>query len=308
MAKSKSYTLMLLFEEGGTVKPLPWSKDHLQPDSIIFVINEDTQTVYQWIGKRNSLVRRRTALRYSDSLKGHGYQVGKSLIGRGVTKMVEIDEKKVGGDPETSKNNDKFIALFDQPFVNAMEEVVVLGESGEGEEIAAPAPRPATKPAPKPAAKPAAKAAPKPAAKPAVKPTSKPTPKPVSRPTPPVEEGGEEYPSESDNGGEEEIVESPRLAAPKLKAPVVEAVEDGPADKGTLKLGLVILSVVSQVPDVYVSRKRDGSYEIESMDGVLCSFKQDGDDIVFTADSFERLDGAKKKTVKDWYLSKTQEL
>src|SRR5271157_4237437 len=256
MAKSKSYTLMLLFEEGGTVKPLPWSKDHLQPDCIIFVINEDSQTVFQWIGKRNSLVWRRTALRYSDSLKGHGYQVGKSLIGRGVTQMLEIDDKKVGGDPETTKNNEKFLALFDQPFQNAMDEVVVLGAgeaAGEFEEVPASRPKPAVKPVPKPA----------------VKPVPKPVTKPVVRPAPvPDEEipAEEEYPSEGEISEAEEPAAKPRLSSPKLQAPPVEVAEETGSDKGLLKLGLVILSVVSQVPDVYVSKKRDGSYEVESMD------------------------------------------
>jgi len=314
MAKSKSYTLMLLFEEGGTVKPLPWSKDHLQPDCIIFVINEDSQTVFQWIGKRNSLVRRRTALRYSDSLKGHGYQVGKSLIGRGVTQMLEIDDKKVGADPETTKNNEKFLALFDQPFQNAMDEVVVLGAgeaAGEFEEVPASRPKPAVKPVPKPAVKPVPKPAAKPVPKPAVKPVPKPVTKPVVRPAPvPDEEipAEEEYPSEGEISEAEEPAAKPRLSSPKLQAPPVEVAEETGSDKGLLKLGLVILSVVSQVPDVYVSKKRDGSYEVESMDGVLCSFKQDGDDVIFTEDSFERLDPAKKKAVKDWYISKVQSL
>ena len=153
MAKSKSYSLMLEFQEGGTITPIPWSKEHLLPDNIVFVINEDSQAVYTWVGKKNNLVKRRTALRQGDSLKGHGFQVGKIIVGRGVTQILEIDERKVGNDPEVTRNHEKFMVLFDQPFEAAMEEVIVLGEGGnsnEQEEILAPTRRVETpmKPAP----------------------------------------------------------------------------------------------------------------------------------------------------------------
>lgn len=294
MAKSKFYTLMLEFEEGGTIKPIPWSKEHLALDSIVFVINEDSQAVYVWIGKKNSLVKRRTALRQGDSLKGHGFQIGKSVVGRGVTQIFEIDDRKVGSDPEATKNNEKFMALFEQPFQVAMGEVVVLGAEGETveeEEIPVPTPKPVA------------------VAKSRL--TVKVAPPPLEEEILPAEEeiATDEEPTEiSEKMATPALAKAPH-AASKLKTPMVKATESvPPADNGLLKMGLVILSILTQVPDVYISRKKGETFEVESAEGVICRFKQEGDEVQFTEDSFERLDASKKKAIQEWYLTKVKEL
>ena len=68
--------------EGGETVPIEWSKDQFQPDRSIIVLDESSLSLFLWHGSKQGLVDRRTALRQAQSLKGHGYTVGKSIIGR----------------------------------------------------------------------------------------------------------------------------------------------------------------------------------------------------------------------------------
>jgi len=88
---------------GGIIEPIKWSKDNLMPDRSIIVLDESSLTIYLWHGIQQGLVARRTALRQADSLKGHGYQFGKSIIGMDIKKVKEIDHRKVGRDSETDE-------------------------------------------------------------------------------------------------------------------------------------------------------------------------------------------------------------
>ncbi len=329
MSGLKSYTLMLEFSEGGTTTPLPWSKDALKPDSIIFVIDENTGLLWFWIGKANSLVKRRTAMRQADSLKGHGYQIGKNLYGRGIHTIIEIDDRKVGREEENTKNSKKFLELFTQPFYVAAEQVVVLGSSTPAEGIPAPAPRPTPTVAPGPApapvpvpspvmksvATPAAgfppvpKVSPAPVATPAPAPVSAPMPAFFSQPQPasppPVAE-----PVAPELPVVEPSLSKPRLVVPKIVIPAAAPTEipSAPLDKGLLKMGLVVMAVTTQQPDVYVSKKTDGTFEIEAMDGIICKFKQAGDNVQFTTDSFSKIDPAKAKAIQEWFLAHSKNI
>ncbi len=319
---------MLEFSEGGTTTPLPWSKDHLKPDSIIFVIDENTGILWFWIGKANSLVKRRTAMRQADSLKGHGYQIGKNLYGRGINSIIEIDDRKVGREEENTKNSKRFRELFDQPFYVAAEQVVVLGSS------AGPAPEPAFAPTPKPTivATPGPAPTPAPVPSPVVKhvatPVATPTPAPRVTPTPvatpaPVQAPVPAFfsqPSHAAPAPVEPVVPSlptvepsvtkARLEVPKIvmHAAAPTEVLSTPLDKGLLKMGLVVMAVITQQPDVYVSKKADGTIEIEAMDGSICKFKQAGDNVQFTPDSFSKIDPAKAKAIQDWFLSHSKSI
>ena len=85
-------TIALMFKvlEGGVVEPIKWSKDHLQPDSSIIVLDESSLSIFLWHGVKQGLVPRRTALRQAESLKGHGYTVGRTIIGRDIRVIKEI--------------------------------------------------------------------------------------------------------------------------------------------------------------------------------------------------------------------------
>jgi hypothetical protein len=318
MSGLRAYTLMLEFSEGGTTTPLAWSKDALKPDSIIFVIDENSSVLWFWIGKTNSLVKRRTAMRQADSLKGHGYQVGKNLIGRGVNTIVEIDDRKVGREEEMTKNSKKFLELFNQSFHTVMEQVVVLGSSsGPATELVTAAP-PRSKPAstltpPSTPARvngrpPVPKVVPSPVATPAPVPEAEPEPEPEPITAPEVTEPVDE-PADSECSHPEPSMAKSRLEAPKIEIHAAPAeVQVTAIDKGLLKMGIALLAVTMQVPDVYVSKKADGTYEIESMDGVICRFKQKGNDVQFTPDSFSKLDPAKAKAVQEWYFSRAKSI
>ncbi len=325
MSGLKSYTLMLEFSEGGTTTLLTWSKDTLKPDSIIFVIDENTGILWFWIGKANSLVKRRTAMRQADSLKGHGYQIGKNLYGRGIHTIIEIDDRKVGREEENTKSSKKFLELFDQPFYVAAEQVVVLGSSAcpATEPAFAPTPKP-TKPAtPGPAPPPAP--VPSPVMKPVATPVAAPTPVPKVTPTPvatsaPVPAFFSQPSATASSPVPQPVVPvlptvehsmtKARLEVPKIliSAGAPTEVPPSPLDKGLLKMGLVVIAVITQQPDVYVSKKTDGTYEIESMDGMICKFKQAGDNVQFTPDSFTKIAPAKAKAIQEWFLSHSKSI
>ncbi len=97
------YAIMFNVLEGGVIEPIKWNKDNLQPDRSIIILDESTLTLYLWHGVKQGLVARRTALRQADSLKGHGYSYGKSIIGMDIKSLKEIDHRKVGRDPETDE-------------------------------------------------------------------------------------------------------------------------------------------------------------------------------------------------------------
>jgi len=309
---------MLEFSEGGTTTPLAWSKDALKPDSIIFVIDENSSVLWFWIGKTNSLVKRRTAMRQADSLKGHGYQVGKNLIGRGVNTIVEIDDRKVGREEEMTKNSKKFLELFNQSFHTVMEQVVVLGSSSgpTSELVTAAAPRAKPASTPTPPSTPASVNGRPPVLK--VSPSLVATPAPVPEPESELEPEPEPEPitapevtepADSEFSPPEPSETKSRLEAPKVEFHAEPAEAQAIAiDKGLLKMGLTVMAILTQVPDVYLSKKADGTCEIESMDGVICRFKQKGNDVQFTPDSFSKLDPVKAKAVQEWFFSRAKSI
>ncbi len=54
------------------------------------------------VWQTRGLVSRRTALRQAESLKGHGYTIGKSIIGRDLKEIIEIEERKIGMVPDVT--------------------------------------------------------------------------------------------------------------------------------------------------------------------------------------------------------------
>ena len=85
---------------GGEIVSIKWGKNSFMPENSIIVLDEDSESVYLWHGVKQGLVARRTALRQAESLKGHGYTVGRSIIGRDLKSIKEIDARKVGKVPE----------------------------------------------------------------------------------------------------------------------------------------------------------------------------------------------------------------
>ena len=103
-----TYSIMFNCLEGGVLEPIEWGQDQLQPDRSIIVLDESSMSLYLWHGKTQGLVPRRTAHRQAESLKGHGYSVDQSIIGRDIKEIREIDERKVGRvQHDTDLNNER---------------------------------------------------------------------------------------------------------------------------------------------------------------------------------------------------------
>ena len=128
---SRTFFLMFEVEDGGVSNPVKWSKDSLKSENIVMVLDEENMSVWLWFGSKRGLVSKRTALRQAQSLKGHGYGIGKSIVGRGLEKIYEIDERKIGRDPETDELNTKFMELVSRTMHDAGGFVVTSSSGGE---------------------------------------------------------------------------------------------------------------------------------------------------------------------------------
>ena len=149
--------------EGGDSVPIQWSKDNLMEDKSIIILDEVNQVIWLWNGTKQGLVARRTALRQAESLKGHGYTIGKSIIGRDIRNIIEIDQRKIGRVPETDADNNKLQEILNKKFREL--EGYVITFSSEAAGVSIPAAKPAT-PQPKvPEPKPTEVKLPKPVVK-----------------------------------------------------------------------------------------------------------------------------------------------
>ncbi|MFO8018930.1 MAG: hypothetical protein R6U96_09865 [Promethearchaeia archaeon] len=327
------YALMFDVLDGGVSKPISWDKDNLEPDRSIIILDESTMSLFLWHGKRQGLVQRRTALRQAQSLKGHGYKVGKSIIGREIKEIKEIDSRKVGRVPETDELNDQLQKVLNKDFTEGDGHLVTFGASEPG--IAKPkekpkAEEPKAKPAPKKekkVAKPKApelKAKPKPKAKPAPKkekkvakpkapePKAKPKPKPkVAEPKTASSEGKEKKPKKASDlefASEYESNE-PLPTEEKLKEKQKLEVEVKPARNigADARIAFLIRAVLDYFDDIWVSKKPDGSYSIEMMDGPVCQFSIKGSNkLKFSGNSFSGIDPKVKSNIQDKYKKLTK--
>ena len=113
---SPDIALMFDVKEGGDSVPIKWDKANFQPDKSIIILSEETLSLFLWHGAKQGLVARRTALRQAESLKGHGYTIGKAIIGRDIKTLKEIDQRKIGRDPETDKLNGELQEILNKEF------------------------------------------------------------------------------------------------------------------------------------------------------------------------------------------------
>jgi len=285
---------------GGETVPVQWGKDQFQPDRSIIVLDEGSLCLYLWHGTKQGLVARRTALRQAESLKGHGFTVGKSIIGRDIKVIKEIDSRKIGRVPETDEVNNELQAILNKDY-KVVDNLIITFQVDSLEEVPA-----AMRTKPKPAAKPAPTSTPTPAAKPA--PTSTPTPAAAAKPTPtpkpaavkPAVAAKPSFASEYDTA---EPLPSRATTKPAGALPKVE-VKAGVDIKNEARAGFVIVGVLHKFEDIWISKKDDGSYSVEMMDGPVCAFSIEGDKVKFSTNSFSGV-GA---SIKSEILSKFAEL
>lgn len=261
--------------EGGVSEPIKWSKDHLTPESNIIILDEGSSSVFLWYGAKQGLVSRRTALRQAESLKGHGFSVGKSIVGRDIKDLKEIDERKIGRVPENDELHDELQTLLNRGFKYLDDYTVTFDLDGSIPSAVKLASKPVLTEAPMPET--------------VTRPVDK--PKPVAIKTQPVQEEikrASEYDTEPDLPKEttpirsQIIVDTPMSTLEHDMAPEPELDLSMQA-----KIGFVMIGVLSHYDDIWISKKGDGSYSVEHMDGKVCEFSISEGKIKFSSDSFK---------------------
>jgi hypothetical protein len=268
------YALMFDVLEGGVSQPIQWDKNNLADDRNIIILDEGTSSLYLWHGARQGLVARRTALRQAESLKGHGYTVGKSIVGRDIRMLKEIDQRKIGRDPETDRYHKELQELlnrehkeFDNFIISYASQEI---ETGPVKSAPPPKPKPVIEKAEE--TKPISQAKTTQATKieiPAASEYDKEPnrmevekPKVIIKPEPKVEEKP--------------------VSIPKPSVSVIK-----PSDLHIqAKIGFVFMGILDHYDDIWISKKEDGVYAVEHMDGKVCEFTISEGKIKFTANSF----------------------
>ena len=268
------YALMFNVLPGGVSEPIPWSKDALQPDRSIIILDESSISLYLWHGVKQGLVARRTALRQAGSLKGHRYTIGKSIIGRDIKFVKEIDQRKVGRDPETDELNSELQEILNKKY-KELNNLTVTFDLSETE---------------LPPIKTASIQKPKTETKPKVAPI--PTAEKVSKSIKELSTATE--------------YESTPLIKPKVKPLTVSKKLEPLKIEGTgeenllieVKKALMIISILEQYNDIWISKNKDGKIAIEMMDGPICQFSiQEGAKVAFSTNSFTEISGNIKETI-----------
>ena len=271
------FAIMFQVLEGGVSEPIKWSKDNLTPDSNIIILDEGSSSLYLWYGAKQGLVSRRTALRQAESLKGHGFSVGKSIVGRDIKDLKEIDQRKIGRVAEIDELNNELQTLLNKKF-KPLDDYTFTFEIGaaipsamKAESKLEPKPVPEPKDIPKPVPTPISK------------------PEPIKKVTPPQPKmiRASEYDTKVDAQEISEPVE-------KMIVETIPVSKSEPSSASTsqldlavqAKIGFVIIGVLDHYDDIWISKKENGGYSVEHMDGKVCEFSISDGKIKFTSDSF----------------------
>ena len=261
--------------EGGVSEPIQWGKENLTSDRSVIILDESSLVVWLWHGAKQGLVARRTALRQAESLKGHGFTVGKSIIGRDIKTIKEIDERKIGRDPQTDEVNNELQDLLNRKFRNLENFIVTFSISTVDTTVPKPAPAPVAKPKPEP--------------KPAPVETKKALPKPVVKP---IVDETPSAPKSGTTASEYDIEESTTKEEPAR----------GETSSEEAKIAFVIKAVLDHYDDVWVSKKPEGFYAIEMLDGPVCQFSINEGTIKFTTNSFSSVSPNIKTEIKKKFV------
>lgn len=270
------FAIMFKVLEGGVSEPIKWSKDHLTPESNVIILDEGSSSVYLWYGAKQGLVSRRTALRQAESLKGHGFSVGRSIVGRDIKDLREIDQRKIGRVPETDELNDELQTLLNRGFKYLDDYTVTFDLDGSFPSAVKPESKPVSSEESKP--------------EPVTRSVDKPEPVVVKTQPVPVKKEmkhASEYDTENDLPKETApISDKTIVSTPK---PIIKH-DTAPEPKLDLsvqaKIGFVLIGVLDHYNDIWISKKEDGSYSVEHMDGKVCEFSNSEGKIKFSIDSF----------------------
>jgi hypothetical protein len=275
------FALMFNARPGGEIVPVKWGKDNFVTDTSIIVLDEGSGSLYLWHGVQQGLVARRTALRQAESLKGHGYTVGKSIIGRDIKSLKEIDARKVGKVPEDTQMNEDLQALLERKHTELDNFIVTFQAGAVTPSSAAPKVQEAPKVENRPALTPVEpKTAPIPA-----------TPKPIST-------------AIKSTNTASEYNEAEPLPSIKPVSKPIPATQDSKTSLDTnAKISFVFSAILEHFDDIWISKKKDGTYSVEEMDGPICSFSLiEGNKINFSSQSFNRIDPRVKTAIQKKFI------
>jgi len=268
--------------EGGVIEPIKWSKNSFIPETSIIVLDEGSESVYLWHGVKQGLVARRTALRQAESLKGHGYTVGKNIIGRDIKNIKEIDARKVGKVPEDTQMNEELHEILDRNFTE-LDSFIVTFQVGAVKPIVATKAEPEVE----------AKTTPTPSVSKAV------TKAPVTvKTTTPVT--STEVASEYEESEPMPSIKSEVKPTPAIKVSTTGLITDA-------KVAFVFSAILEHYVDIWISKKTDGSFAVEEMDGPICQFSiKEGAKLTFTANSFSGIDPKIKTAIQKKFIELTK--
>ena len=268
------YALMFDVLEGGVSQPIQWDKNNLTNDRNIIILDEGSSSLYLWHGSNQGLVARRTALRQAESLKGHGYTVGKSIVGRDIKMLKEVDQRKIGRDPETDNYNEELQEVLNREY-KELDYFIISYASKDLE--------PSSE-----------KTMPKPEPKPIIEEKIKPAAVIESKPIPSAKEEipvVTEYDREPQKVNAEEpkvmVKPEPRIEEKPISMPKAPELESKPLDLNMqAKIGFVFMGILDHYDDIWISKKENGAFAVEHMDGKVCEFTISEGKIKFTANSF----------------------
>jgi len=273
------FAIMFQVLEGGVSEPIKWSKDHLTPDKNIIILDEGSSSLFLWYGANQGLVSRRTALRQAESLKGHGFSVGKSIVGRDIKDLKEIDQRKIKRVPETDELNDELQSLLNRKFKPLDDYTVTFELEADIPSTMKPLPKPKAEPEPQPEKKVAPK--------PMLEPISKPEPIKHVAQSKPTMIPASEYDTKDEIPKMSKTFEEPIIKSTPVSMPEQTNLSKSRLDLAVqAKIGFVIIGVLDHYDDIWISKKEDGGYSVEHMDGKVCEFSISDGKIKFTSDSF----------------------
>jgi len=262
--------------EGGVIETIKWNKSNFMPETSIIVLDESNETLYLWHGVKQGLVARRTALRQAESLKGHGYTVGRSIIGRDLKNIKEIDARKIGKVPEDTKMNEELQGILDKK-ITELDNFIVTFQAGAVKSVVLKKVEPKVEVKPTPTPMPA----------PAATPT-------VSKPISPAKPKG--VASEYDSAEPMPSIKPEIKPIPSIKVSKTSLLTDA-------KISFVFNAILDHFEDIWISKKSDGSFAVEQMDGPICQFSiKEGAKLKFTANSFSGVEPRIKTAIQKKFI------
>jgi hypothetical protein len=239
-------------------------------------------SLFLWHGKKQGLVARRTALRQAESLKGHGFSVGKSIVGRDIKTIKEIDDRKVGREPNTTELNEELQKILNKEY-KELDDYIITFQTKEIDVTAGTPKRKtieASTPTPKPEATPVKTLASQP--KPKTESTTSKLPTHQIKPEMPSEEKKESIQPMKSQAKKETVID---------KNLEIEA-----------KVGFVLIAILQHFDDIWVSKKEGGAIAVEYMEGPICEFQIKNGKINFSSNSFTGISTNIKTEIKKKFV------